>query len=45
MDLDYDDWLNETGLDDTEENKGWFNCPDDDRADYIENHSDWWENF
>lgn len=34
-----------TGLDDTEENKGWFNCPEEDRADYIKNNPEWWNNF
>lgn len=45
MNPDYNDWLNETGLTDTEENKGWFDCPDEDRAGYIRTHTDWWETF
>ena len=42
---DYEEWLEETGLEDTEENHGWFDCPDDERSSYIEEHSDWWKNF
>lgn len=45
MNPEYEEWLKETGLDDTEENKGWFNCPEEDRADYIRNNSEWWNNF
>lgn len=44
-DESYYEWLEDTCLEDTEENRGWFECPDDDRADYIDEHSDWWENF
>lgn len=42
---DYDDWLEETGLEDTEENKGWYDCPDEDRHQYIKDNPDWWSNF
>ncbi len=42
---DYKEWLKETGLDDTKENKGWYDCPEEEKADYIKNNPDWWENF
>lgn len=42
---DYQDWLDETGLEDTSENKGWYDCEEDERYDYIQNNPDWWEKF
>lgn len=45
MDTGYKEWLEETGLDDTDENKGWYDCPEEDRAGYISDNQDWWENF
>ncbi len=30
---DYQDWLEETGNEDTDENRGWYECPEDERAD------------
>lgn len=42
---DYEGWLEETGLDDTEENKGWYESSDEDRADYIRDNPEWWSNF
>jgi len=45
MSNDYQDWLKETGNEDTDENRGWYECPEDERADYIEEHSEWWSNY
>ena len=42
---DYETWLEDSGLDDTAENRGWYDCPEDDRSDYIENNRDWWDNL
>ncbi len=44
-DPEYEEWLEETGLDDTKENQGWYDCPDDEKADYIRDNPEWWENF
>lgn len=41
----YEEWLEEVGLDDTAENRGWYECEEDDRASYIEDHQEWWDNF
>lgn len=41
----YEEWLEKTGLEDSEENRGWYDCPEDEKADYIENHQDWWDSF
>lgn len=41
----YEEWLELSGLDDTDENRGWYECPEEDRHDYIENNRDWWESF
>lgn len=42
---DYEEWLEETGLEDTAENQGWYECPEEDRAEYIRDNADWWQNF
>ena len=42
---DYEQWLEETGNEDSEETRGWYDCPDDQRSQYIEEHPDWWENY
>ena len=42
---DYEGWLKTTGVEDTEETRGWYNCPDGEQHDYIENHQEWWNNF
>jgi hypothetical protein len=42
---DYLEWLDETGLEDTDDNRGWFECPEDERANYISEHPDWWSDF
>lgn len=44
-DDNYKDWLEETGLQDTTENRGWFECSDEDRSTYINEHPDWWKDF
>lgn len=41
----YEEWLELSGLDDTDENRGWYECPEEDRYDYIENNREWWESF
>lgn len=41
----YQDWLEESDLEDSEEVRGWYDCPEDERAQYIEEHRDWWETF
>lgn len=43
--IDYEDWLEKSGLEDTEENRGWYDCDEDDRYQYIQDHPDWWDNF
>lgn len=45
MEPGYEEWLEETGVDDTEENKGWYDCPEEDRYEYIIDNQEWWENF
>lgn len=42
---DYEEWLEVTELEDTEENRGWFECPEEDRYKYIKEHNDWWNKF
>lgn len=41
----YESWLDTCGLEDTEENRGWYDCPEDQEGQYIEDHQDWWNNF
>ena len=41
----YVEWLEFTGNEDTEETRGWFDCPEEERADYIRNHQEWWSNY
>ena len=42
---DYNDWLENSDLEDIKENHDWFDCPVDECADYIKNHSEWWDNL
>lgn len=42
---DYEEWLEITELEDTEENRGWYDCLEEDRSQYINDHPDWWEKF
>ena len=41
----YEEWLFVTGNADSPENRGWYECPEDERAQYIRDHPEWWENF
>ena len=41
----YEGWLEETGSEDSEETRGWYDCPEGQEADYIEDHQDWWNSF
>jgi len=41
----YEEWLELSGIEDTEEARGWYECEEGDRAQYIEDHKDWWENW
>ena len=44
--LDYDEWRHEVGVEDTEENRGWYECQSEEECvEYIHDHPDWWENF
>ena len=44
--MDYDTWRSETGCSDTPENRGWYDCDSEDEcAQYIKDHPEWWENF
>ena len=36
----YDEWLDNADLEDTEEAKEWYECPDEDRAEWLEHHPD-----
>lgn len=42
---DYQRWLEEADVEDTKENKGWYDCPDEDKSDYIRDNPEWWKNF
>ncbi len=43
----YEEWRQETGVDDTPENRGWYDvCDDpDEAARYWTEHPDWAKNF
>ena len=41
----YEEWLEVTGVEDTSEAEGWYNCEEEDRYQYIQDHQEWWENF
>jgi hypothetical protein len=41
---DYENWLEDSGLDDTPENRGWYDCPLEESSEYIKDHPDWWNN-
>lgn len=42
---DYEAWLEETGTEDSEEARGWYDCPDGEQHDYIMSHQAWWNAF
>ncbi|MCM1124643.1 MAG: hypothetical protein NC416_18870 [Eubacterium sp.] len=42
---DYNAWLEATDLEDSEETRGWYDCPEGEESDYIDNHQDWWDNL
>ena len=42
-DSGYKNWLKESDLEDTEENRDWYNTPINKKSEYIENHKKWWE--
>lgn len=42
---DYEGWLGLTGIEDTKESRGWYDCPDDSKSEYIRDHQDWWDNL
>lgn len=42
---DYNEWLEITGAEDSEETRGWYDCPEGEKNAYIENHKEWWDNF
>ncbi len=42
---DYEEWLELAEVEDSEETRGWYNCPEDEKADYIRNHQEWWDNY
>lgn len=43
--LSTDEKLKELGLEDTPENRGWIECPEDKQMEYIKKHPKWWKNF
>lgn len=45
MPTDYEEWLENANLEDTEENRGWYDCPEEDRYQYIQDHQEWWNDF
>lgn len=45
QDSGYEDWLKETDHEDTELNRGWYECPEEERYEYIQEHEDWWEDL
>lgn len=42
---DYNEWLEIAEVEDSEETRGWYDCPEGEEADYIENHQEWWDNY
>jgi hypothetical protein len=34
----YEEWLEQTDQDDTQNARDWYNCPDEDREQWMENH-------
>lgn len=42
---EYEDWLRETDIEDSEEAREWFDCPEEDRAQWIDDHEEWWNNW
>ncbi len=42
----YEEWLQETGCEDTPETEGWYNCSSEEEcAKYWVEHPDWAKNF
>lgn len=41
----YEEWLVLAETEDSEETRGWYDCPLEKSADYIAEHSEWWKNF
>lgn len=40
----YEKWLKQAGKKDTKLNRGWYNCPEEKRSEYIKEHKSWWKN-
>lgn len=41
----YEEWLELSGAEDSEETRGWYDCPEGGEDDYINEHQEWWNNF
>lgn len=39
-DPDYEQWLKDTDGKDSKLNREWYNCPDEERADFMKDHKD-----
>lgn len=44
-DAAYEQWLKDSGKENSKLNKEWFYCPEERRAEFIKKHKTWWENF
>lgn len=44
-DAAYEQWLKDSGKENSKLNKEWFYCPEEKRAEFIKKHKTWWENF
>lgn len=43
QDPGYDQWLKDTDGKDTKLNREWYDCPDDERSDFLKEHKDWFK--
>lgn len=41
----YEEWLELSGAEDSEETRGWYDCPEGEEYSYIQDHPEWWEKF
>ena len=39
----YEEWLDASDSEDTPTNRAWYDCPDEERYDFIKNHKSWWD--
>lgn len=42
---EYREWLEKAEVEDSKEARGWFECPEAEGTQYIQDHQEWWNEF